>query len=871
MPGALAAAALTVGLGLMPKVAIAVEAPSSDGSTETVAEVADSDTGDKAEAPAQDDVSDAGDVAASEDSTPAQAPSKEEHADSSSDVNKGDAASSDKASESDTSTSADSDAKSDSEEAKAPEKEEATATEAKAAADDSKTEAPLADGAYVIETDTNRDQVVDAANGGSDNGTNAQIYVSNNTQAQRWELIYNAEGGWYTIARAGTKGKQVLDVSGGAAQGGTNVQLWQANGTKAQRWYLEKSGTDGYFLVVSALSNGKKKLVLDINAGGSTSGSNLQIWEANGTSAQRFAFLLPHSQAYEKIIEDGTYEISAVGGNSGYVMDIASDSTANGANSQLYSKNGTNAQRFYFSRDAQGYYTITSTGTGKVLDVSAAGVTQGTNIQQWASNGTDAQKWALRQNSDGTFSLISKGTGLALDVMWGNFSNGGNLWGWRDTGAISQRFNLKAVSMLADGIYEIGALANSGMVLDIANGSSANGGALQLYQSNGTLAQRFQLVSLADGGYRIRTAASGGWLYGGKSSGARVTQQGSSATKASAEDTWDFTWRGGFYSLINRASGLALDLMNGGTGNGTAAWLYAANGTAAQHFLFRAAQLISNGYYAISNGGGNLTVNGGSFENGAELSVGGWTNSPTQYFKIVANGSHYEIRNAMTGKNVDVASNGMSVGSKVQQYESNGTAAQLWSAQIADGGGVWFIGAGSKLALGNVNGAVRLVDQAKNPARATWKLGQVDYSAHGAVANYINWMVAMANDDSHGYDQAYRWGERGDYDCSSLVITALRQAGFSTAWATYTGNMRSALTSRGFVWITDFSQLRPGDILLNENYHTAVFMGDGKLVHAAGNEFGGATGGRPGDQTGREIYVRNYYWRPWDGFLRYVG
>lgn len=856
-----AAVVLTVGLGLMPQAVLASEVADGLSSQETVAADSTPSDGD-ADQPAQDEEA----IAGTPEETAAGA--KDEASDSAADKNATEVDEADSSTKTDASTK-DTGGK-DVESTVSTNETVSDSQGSKTVIEEPKSKGPLDDGTYVIETDTNRDQVVDAANGGTSNGTNAQIWASNNTQAQRWELTYN-EGGWYTIARAGTKGKQVLDVSGGSAQSGTNVQLWEANGTKAQRWYLEKSGADGYFLVVSALSNGKKKLVLDINAGGSTSGSNLQIWEANGTAAQRFAFLLPYSKAYEKVIEDGAYEISAVGGNSSYAVDIASGSAASGANSQLYAKNGTNAQRFYFSRDSQGYYTITSTGTGKVLDVSSAGVTQGTNVQQWASNGSDAQKWALRQNSDGTFSLISKGTGLALDVAWGNYSSGGNLWGWRDTGALSQRFKLKSVSMLSDGVYEIGSLSNAGMVLDIANGSSSNGGALQLFQSNGTLAQRFQLVSQEDGGYRIRTAASGGWLYGGTASGTRVTQQGSSTTQASKEDTWDFAWHGGFYSLVNRASGLALDLKNGGTANGTAAWLYAVNGTAAQHFLFRTAQLISNGYYAISNGGGNLTLNGGSFDNGADLFVSGWCDKPTQYFKIVSNGSRYEIRNAMTGKNVDVQNGATGVGSRIQQYESNGSPAQLWSAQIADGGGVWFIGAGSKLALGNLSGAVRLVDQSKNPARATWKLSSVDYSAHGGVAKYINWMVAIANDDSHGYDQEYRWGERGDYDCSSLVITALRQAGFSTGWATYTGNMRSALTSRGFVWITDFSQLRPGDILLNEKFHTAVFMGDGKLVHAAGNEFASATGGRPGDQTGREIYVRNYYWRPWDGFLRYVG
>ena len=88
---------------------------------------------------------------------------------------------------------------------------------------------------------------------------------------------------------------------------------------------------------------------------------------------------------------------------------------------------------------------------------------------------------------------------------------------------------------------------------------------------------------------------------------------------------------------------------------------------------------------------------------------------------------------------------------------------------------------------------------------------------------------------------------------------------------TYTGTIKSNLTARGFRCITDFSQLQYGDILLNIQYHTAIYLGNGLLVHVSGNEYGEAIGGEDGDQTGSEICVRSYFWRPWDGFLRYVG
>lgn len=136
------------------------------------------------------------------------------------------------------------------------------------------------------------------------------------------------------------------------------------------------------------------------------------------------------------------------------------------------------------------------------------------------------------------------------------------------------------------------------------------------------------------------------------------------------------------------------------------------------------------------------------------------------------------------------------------------------------------------------------------------------------INRYVNWAVGIAADDSHGYSQYTRWGP--DYDCSSLVISSLKEAGFRVGQAVYTGNMRHELTKLGWKWYTDLSKRKRGDILLNEVHHTAIFLGNGKLVNASISELG-TIYGTLGDQTGREILVGNYYDYPWNGFLRYVG
>lgn len=135
--------------------------------------------------------------------------------------------------------------------------------------------------------------------------------------------------------------------------------------------------------------------------------------------------------------------------------------------------------------------------------------------------------------------------------------------------------------------------------------------------------------------------------------------------------------------------------------------------------------------------------------------------------------------------------------------------------------------------------------------------------------------LKIANDPAHGYDQGNRWGP--DYDCSSFIISVWQDVGvpLKTAGASYTGNMKSAALSVGFRDVTaqvnrqTGAGLQLGDILLNERSHVAMFVGNGNLVHASINEFNGITGGKPGDQTGREICVRSYYNSPWDCVLRY--
>lgn len=143
----------------------------------------------------------------------------------------------------------------------------------------------------------------------------------------------------------------------------------------------------------------------------------------------------------------------------------------------------------------------------------------------------------------------------------------------------------------------------------------------------------------------------------------------------------------------------------------------------------------------------------------------------------------------------------------------------------------------------------------------------------GSVQKLIDRMKYWCTDVSLGYDQSNRedFRDGGETDCSALVIYALKEAGFSTGSASYTGNMRSNLTKRGWKVVAVNGNPQAGDILLNDINHVAVYIGGGKLAQASIDENGRATGGKGGDQSGRETNISPYYNYPWNCYLRWTG
>jgi len=73
-----------------------------------------------------------------------------------------------------------------------------------------------------------------------------------------------------------------MDVTGGGTANGTQIQLWECNGTGAQQWRWRNQ---------NRLVNPQSGRCLDVTSGGTADGTRLQIWDCNGATAQ--AWYLP--------------------------------------------------------------------------------------------------------------------------------------------------------------------------------------------------------------------------------------------------------------------------------------------------------------------------------------------------------------------------------------------------------------------------------------------------------------------------------------------------------------------------------------------------------------------------------------------------
>ena len=164
--------------------------------------------------------------------------------------------------------------------------------------------------------------------------------------------------------------------------------------------------------------------------------------------------------------------------------------------------------------------------------------------------------------------------------------------------------NQSASVTVTEGLYSFAPECAPGSRLDVENGATSSGTNVQIYSSNGSIAQVFRIARISDGYYSIKLEASGMALDvsgGSSNSGTNVQIYSPNSTDS---QKWAFYDAGNGYYYISPKlnTSLCLDVDNASGADWTNVQVYTSNGSNAQKW-----KLISvSGNYTVTfnpNGG----------------------------------------------------------------------------------------------------------------------------------------------------------------------------------------------------------------------------------------------------------------------------
>ena len=724
----------------------------------------------------------------------------------------------------------------------------------------------IEDGVYLIGSSKDNQKVLDVVSGSTSNGANVQLYESNMTSAQKWQFTYDKTTGYYTIGLAGTN--KVLDVSGASTANGTNVQIYASNGTDAQLWKLVEKG--GAYSLISKL---KKDLAIDLTAGGTTNGTNVQVYTFNGTAAQLFLLWKTNPEVLPgevvEGLEDGAYSIVAGSEDGKVVVAVSGGSSNSGANVTLANKGDSASQRFYFTSDGEGYYSIMAGCSGMYLEATNGNLIPGTNVRQASKSTSDKQKWALvRNEKDGSYTFVNKANGLALDVNGGALTSGSNVQVYTSNGTKAQKFWLKALTNLAagdaaiveDGTYVIESNNNLYQVVDVNGGSTSNGANVQTYQSNMTAAQKWDVKQVGNSGY-YTIALSGTKKVldvscGQVTDGTNIQIYTSNGSDA---QLWKFVKKGETYYIVSKLRpDLVVDISGGSTSNYANIQTYIANGTSAQKFRLLStnpnvatSDEVAEGSYVLivgtESGKQVIDIASGSRSDGSNAQIYQNNSTLAQRFYLKADGKgYYTITSLNSGKVLDVAGGNLVAGTNVQQWTAaNGSRSQLWSLKANGDGSYSLISVANGLALdvsgGNLTNGANLQTYFSNGTKAQkfwlksmamFDAGTYEFETTGGTVFDISGASNADGGKLQVYESNDTLAQRFSVEYDATAGTYRIRTAASGGWLTdKSGSVQQYGSSK-----TEASESNTWKAIWNGTFFSLQNVGSGKVMSLSGGK-----------------------------------
>ena len=315
------------------------------------------------------------------------------------------------------------------------------------------------EGVYVFHCVRNPDRVLDIQGDSKECGANIQLYDNWYNQVQKFRVVNM--GDYYCIQSVYSG--MWLDIASPYNQDGCNIQLWNTNTSTEQKWVFEDAGNGNYYI--------RSLYGKYLDTGGPTeNNTNIQTYHFDGTTSQQWSLELT-SPYGPKDIEEGIYTFHNYR-NPSRVMDIQSDSTEVKANIQLYDDLNNSVQRFKVSKVLSNtnyyYYLIQSVYSGYWLDIEYPSTTSGCNIQLWQDYNNPEEKWVFEDAGNGKV-LIRSLYGTYVDLENGKTDNWTNIQSFNYDGSTSMEWVMhKVYSVSYDANGGINAPETQGKQTDIS-------------------------------------------------------------------------------------------------------------------------------------------------------------------------------------------------------------------------------------------------------------------------------------------------------------------------------------------------------------------------------------------------------------------
>ncbi len=342
------------------------------------------------------------------------------------------------------------------------------------------------DNYLTFESSCSEGMVLDVKNGASAVSTNVEIYTTDGTVAQKWQLQIGPtiSDGIYNIRTMLDTDKD-LEIYGDYEYDGANVSIWSHLDRENRKWQAAYDATSDTYTFVNLISN----KALDLFGGIPSNGANVGIYTQNQSCAQKWKLVLQPNGSYS-ILSSCTY---------GYGLDVRGANNQNGANVSIWSTNNHASQQWQITPIHQsipnGVYNLrTRLHPNKELEVYGDYDYDGANVSLWEHIDRDNREWNISYHPDtDEYTIINQRSQKALDLKGALPRNGQNIQIWTPNNSCSQRWSISAVS---DGYYTIRSACDRHQVLDIYEAHTDNGTNVTSFTNHNQYNQqwRFQLI-----------------------------------------------------------------------------------------------------------------------------------------------------------------------------------------------------------------------------------------------------------------------------------------------------------------------------------------------------------------------------------------